>query len=110
MAGAAATRSAGTAWCTAGTRPARSTSPSAPGAACARRSWRPSAAPDAAVPPVERLPGGRPMTEPRARQGWNPAIGDQETLAEVVDAAFDYRGDVTITTRDGAEWVGYVCN
>jgi hypothetical protein len=45
-----------------------------------------------------------------SRQGWNPEIGPGLTLAEVVDEAFDYRGNTTIVGRDGAEIVGYVFN
>ena len=32
------------------------------------------------------------------------------SLAEVVEHAFDYRGDVTVVRRDGAELVGYLFN
>jgi hypothetical protein len=45
-----------------------------------------------------------------SRQGWEPEIGPGLTLAEVVDEAFDYRGNTTIGTRDGARIVGYVFN
>ena len=45
-----------------------------------------------------------------SRQGWTPEIGPGLTLAEVVDEAFDYRGNTTIVRRDGAEIVGYVFN
>ena len=45
-----------------------------------------------------------------SRQGWTPEIGPGLTLAEVVDEAFDYRGNTTIVRRDGAEVVGYVFN
>ena len=50
------------------------------------------------------------MSERLSLEGWTPEIIDGETLADVVDQAFDYRGDVTIATRDGARQVGYVCN
>jgi hypothetical protein len=43
-------------------------------------------------------------------EGWSPEIADAETLAEVVERAFDYRGDVTISTRDGARRIGYLFN
>ena len=45
-----------------------------------------------------------------SRQGWEPEIGPGLTLAEVVDEAFDYRGNTTIVKRDGAEVVGYIFN
>ena len=50
------------------------------------------------------------MSGPRAHEGWRPEITDGETLAEVIEEAFDYRGDVTIATRDGARQVGYLFN
>jgi hypothetical protein len=43
-------------------------------------------------------------------QGWVPAIESPESLAGAIEQAFDYRGDVTIATRDGVEHVGYVFN
>ena len=45
-----------------------------------------------------------------SRQGWTPEIGPGLTLADIVEQAFDYRGNTTIVTRDGAEIVGYVFN
>jgi len=43
-------------------------------------------------------------------QGWVPEIGPSLTLPEVVEHAFDYRGNTTIVKRDGTEVVGYVFN
>jgi hypothetical protein len=43
-------------------------------------------------------------------EGWNPDVRDAASLAEVIERAFDYRGDVTIVRRDGREIVGYVFN
>lgn len=43
-------------------------------------------------------------------EGWVPDVGQYLTIAEVVEFAFDYRGNTTIVTRDGAEIVGYVFN
>ena len=43
-------------------------------------------------------------------EGWVPQIGDYLTLGEVVDFAFDYRGNVTIVKTDGTEVVGFVFN
>jgi hypothetical protein len=43
-------------------------------------------------------------------EGWNPDVRDAATLAEVIERAFDYRGDVTIVRRDGSEIVGYLFN
>ncbi len=43
-------------------------------------------------------------------EGWTPQIGEYLTLAEVIDFAFDYRGNTTIVKTDGTEVVGYVFN
>ena len=56
---------------------------------------------------------GQAMTvqpERRVSKGWSPEIGDATALAEVIERAFDYRGDVTIVRRDGTEIVGYLFN
>jgi len=46
----------------------------------------------------------------RTLEGWTPAIRDAAHLAEVVDLAFDYRGDVTVTALHGALITGYLYN
>lgn len=43
-------------------------------------------------------------------QGKRWAGEDLETLARVIDAAFDYRGDVTVHLRSGEELTGYLSN
>ena len=43
-------------------------------------------------------------------EGWVPQINDYTTLREVVDFAFDYRGNTTVVKRDGSEVVGYIFN
>ena len=43
-------------------------------------------------------------------EGWAPRIDDALTLAEVIELAFDYRGNTTIVKTDGTEVVGYVFN
>jgi len=43
-------------------------------------------------------------------EGWVPQINDYTSLREVVDFAFDYRGNTTIVKIDGSEIVGYVFN
>ena len=48
------------------------------------------------------------MTEEASLEGWVP---DPEVpLAEVIERAFDYRGNVTVERRDGTEVVGYLFN
>ena len=43
-------------------------------------------------------------------EGWVPEVGPYLTVAEVVEFAFDYRGNTTIVKTDGAEVVGYIFN
>lgn len=48
------------------------------------------------------------MTEERTLEGSLPP--DDADVAEVIEHAFDYRGDVTVVQRDGREVVGYLFN
>jgi hypothetical protein len=41
-------------------------------------------------------------------QGWIPELAKEEDLREALEKAFDYRGDVTITRKDGAKLEGYI--
>ncbi len=41
-------------------------------------------------------------------QGWVPALASEQELRVALEKAFDYRGDVTITKRDGSVVEGYV--
>ncbi|HXG16824.1 MAG TPA: hypothetical protein VNK50_11280 [Calidithermus sp.] len=50
------------------------------------------------------------MPERRSLEGWAPVVGVDITLDDLVDLAFDYRGDVTVECRDGSRIVGYVYN
>jgi hypothetical protein len=43
-------------------------------------------------------------------EGWIPKLNEYLSLREVVDFAFDYRGNTTIVKTDGSEIVGYVFN
>src|SRR5262249_25166711 len=43
-------------------------------------------------------------------EGWVPQIGEYLTVAEVIEFAFDYRGNTTIVKTDGTEIVGYIFN
>ena len=43
-------------------------------------------------------------------EGWEPAVGVEVTLEDVVERAFDYRGDVTVVRQDGTEVIGYLFN
>jgi hypothetical protein len=50
------------------------------------------------------------MASERSLEGWAPVIGQGVTLDEVVDLAFDYRGDVTLDLVDGGSLVCYLFN
>lgn len=50
------------------------------------------------------------MPEERSLEGWAPRVGDEVKLTEVIDLAFDYRGDVTVVLTDGRDLIGYVYN
>jgi hypothetical protein len=64
-------------------------------------------------------------TEPRARvdansievmegrqreqlEGWIPSLASDEEIRQALEKAFDYRGDVTLTLKDGRVVHGYV--
>jgi hypothetical protein len=50
------------------------------------------------------------MTDGATLEGWTPEIGPGLSLAEVVDKAFDYRGNVTVIRTNGSETEGYLFN
>ena len=50
------------------------------------------------------------MSEGTTLEGWAPEIGRGVSLEEVVDKAFDYRGNVTVVKTDGSETEGYLFN
>jgi hypothetical protein len=41
-------------------------------------------------------------------QGWIPQLATEADIRAVIEKAFDYRGDVTITRKDSAEITGYL--
>jgi hypothetical protein len=41
-------------------------------------------------------------------QGWVPPITDEDELRLALEKAFDYRGDITITRKDGTVVEGYL--
>ncbi len=41
-------------------------------------------------------------------QGWVPTLADEQEIREALEKAFDYRGDVSITRKDGGKVEGYV--
>ncbi len=50
------------------------------------------------------------MTDRRSLEGWAPEPGGNASLEEIVEHAFEYRGDVTLVLADGREVTGYVYN
>jgi hypothetical protein len=48
------------------------------------------------------------VTDAPSLEGWVP--GSDVPLANVIERAFDYRGNVTLVRVDGTELVGYVFN
>jgi hypothetical protein len=49
-----------------------------------------------------------PGTEHQGLQGWIPELATEEELRDALEKAFDYRGDVSITRKDGSKVEGYV--
>ena len=41
-------------------------------------------------------------------EGWVPELATEDDLRNALEEAFDYRGDVTITLKDGTHLEGYV--
>ncbi len=41
-------------------------------------------------------------------EGWVPELASEQELREALEKAFDYRGDVTLTQKDGTKIEGYI--
>ncbi len=41
-------------------------------------------------------------------EGWVPELASEDDIRVALEKAFDYRGDVTVTTRDGRKIEGYI--
>jgi hypothetical protein len=41
-------------------------------------------------------------------EGWIPSVANEEDLRQALEKAFDYRGDITITRKDGSKIEGYL--
>jgi hypothetical protein len=61
---------------------------------------------NAAVDPdqLEVAPG----TQRESVEGWVPSLASEEEIRTALEKAFDYRGDVTITRKDGSTLEGYI--
>lgn len=56
-------------------------------------------------PDQQELAQGR---EREQLEGWIPALASDEEIRAAFEKAFDYRGDVTLTLKDGRSVSGYV--
>ena len=71
-----------------------------------RHADRPSHTEEVALNPdtLEVAPG----TRHEAVQGWIPELANEDELRMALEKAFDYRGDITVTLRDGSKIEGYI--
>jgi hypothetical protein len=49
-----------------------------------------------------------PGTEHEKLEGWVPELASEEDLRKALEKAFDYRGDVTVTTKSGERIEAYI--
>jgi hypothetical protein len=49
-----------------------------------------------------------PGTAHERLEGWIPELANEEELRVALEKAFDYRGDITITRKDGSKIEGYL--
>ncbi len=49
-----------------------------------------------------------PGHEHQQVEGWIPKLASEEDIRSALEKAFDYRGDVTITRKDGSKVEGYI--
>lgn len=67
------------------------------------------------VPPVTSAQSGSadelevvPGFERENLQGWIPHLATEADIRAVIEKAFDYRGDITITRKDNSQVTGYL--
>ena len=49
-----------------------------------------------------------PGTSHERLEGWIPQLASDDDVRQALEKAFDYRGDITITRKDGSKLEGYV--
>lgn len=49
-----------------------------------------------------------PGTARQTVEGWVPGLATEQEIRAALEQAFDYRGDVTITRKDGSKLEGYI--
>jgi hypothetical protein len=64
----------------------------------------PAASPALSPDDLEIVPG----FEHAKLQGWIPTLSNEDELREALEKAFDYRGDISITRKDGTKVEGYL--
>jgi hypothetical protein len=57
--------------------------------------------------PEEKI---KSVLEDQSLEKWVPSLNNKDELYDALDKAFDYRGDITVTLRDGTKQVVYVFN
>ena len=50
------------------------------------------------------------MAEQKSLEGWIPALDETLSIEQVIELAFDYRGNTTIVKADGSVIEGYIFN
>jgi hypothetical protein len=60
--------------------------------------------PQRATDELEVVPG----FERENLQGWIPELATEADIRAVIEKAFDYRGDITISRKDGSQITGYL--
>ena len=68
------------------------------------KSEKPVAAPASNPDALEVAPG----TAHEKLEGWIPALASDGEIREALEKAFDYRGDVSITLKNGSKIEGYI--
>ena len=51
-----------------------------------------------------------PGTEHEKLEGWVPELAGEDAVRDALEKAFDYRGDVTITTKSGKRIEAFIFN
>ena len=51
-----------------------------------------------------------PGTERENLEGWVPDLANEDEIRSALEKAFDYRGDVTITTKSGTKIEAFIFN
>jgi len=49
-----------------------------------------------------------PGTAHEQLEGWIPQLASEDELRQALEKAFDYRGDITISRKDGSKVEGYI--